>query len=43
MPPLEASNATAAGPEECNVAEAKDKDFTIAIMYTFKDLRQKYK
>lgn len=40
LAPPEASNSTAAGPEECDVAEAQDKDFTTAIMHTFKDLRK---
>ena len=32
MPPLEVSNSATVGPEKCNIAEAQDKDFKIAIM-----------
>lgn len=38
MPPPEASNPIAIGPEKSNLAEAQDNDFKIAIMNMFKTL-----
>lgn len=32
MPPLEPSNLTTVGPEKCNIVEAQDNDFKIAIV-----------
>lgn len=40
MSPLEASNPITVDPEKCNVADAQDKDFRIAIMNMFKLLKK---
>ena len=32
MSPLEARNSATVGPKKCNIAEAQDKNFKIAIM-----------
>ena len=32
VPPLEANNPIAVGPETCNVTETQDKDFKIACI-----------
>lgn len=37
MPLLKHSNTTIVGPEECNIADAQDKEFKIAILNMFKD------
>ena len=40
MPSPEASNFMVIGPKQCNLAEAQDKDFKIAIMNMLKDLKE---
>lgn len=37
MPPLEASNIIASGPEWNNLAEAQAKDFKIEVKHTLKN------
>lgn len=39
-PPLEASNPTLIDPEKSNWAEAQDRNFKIAILNMFKDLKE---
>jgi hypothetical protein len=40
MPSPEASNFMVIGPKQCNLGEAQDKDFRIANMNMFKDLKE---
>lgn len=40
MSSLELRNLTTLGSEEENTAAAQDKDFTITIVYVFKDLKE---
>ena len=40
MSPLEPSNPTTAGLEKGNIGKAQDKDFRIANMNMFKDLKR---
>lgn len=39
MHPAEPTNPTRVGPRKFNIAESQDKDFKIAIMNVFKDLK----
>jgi hypothetical protein len=40
MSPVELSNPTTADPEKCNINESPGRDFKIAIMNMFKDLKE---
>jgi hypothetical protein len=40
MSALDPSNPTPVGPEKCKTAESQNKDFKIAIMSMFKDLKE---
>lgn len=39
MHPLGTSNSITVGPEKCNLTEAQDKNFNIAIVNMFWDLK----
>jgi hypothetical protein len=40
MPPPESSNPTAVGPEKCNITEARENDFKIAVTNMFKGCQE---
>lgn len=40
MSALDPCNPTTVGPEKCNTAELQNKDFKIAVMSMFKDLKE---
>jgi hypothetical protein len=41
MPAPASRNPTRVGPDKCSVAEVQNKDFKIAIMNMFKNLKEK--
>lgn len=40
VPPLKAGKAILISPKKCSLAEAQDRDFKIAIMTMFEDIKE---